>query len=132
MKENLEIKAVATVNATPEEVLSAIRDPALRKQWDANAHSITKNGEFGLDVKYENHSEKLQIYSHGDKISPQGPHFIQEEVNGESWRFYELAAVKNRPYTLRITYYSRISPTLFAAKGKGTFGTLNSLKNFIN
>ena len=83
-------------------------------------------------MKYEAYTETIQIKTFGDKSQPHGPHFIQEHVNGSFYRFYELAAVKNRPYVLRVTLYSQVTPALFTVKGKTALSTLASLTNYLN
>ena len=94
--------------------------------------SAQKKGDNELEVKYDTYTETIQLQTFGDKSQPHGPHFIQEQVNGSFYRFYELAAVKNRPYILRVTLYSQVNPALFTVKGKTALSTLASLTNYLN
>ena len=94
--------------------------------------SAQKKGDNELEVKYDTYTETIQLQTFGDKSQPYGPHFIQEHVNGSFYRFYELAAVKNRPYVLRVTLYSQVTPALFTVKGKTALSTLASLTNYLN
>ena len=94
--------------------------------------SAQKKGNNELEVKYDTYTETIQLQTFGDKSQPHGPHFIQEQVNGSFCRFYELAAVKNRPYILRVTLYSQVNPALFTVKGKTALSTLASLTNYLN
>jgi len=82
LKENFELKAVSTVKATPDEILTALKDPVSRKLWDSGCLQCTKKAENEFEVRYENYSESIVIHTFGDKTQPQGPHFIQEHVNG--------------------------------------------------
>ena len=53
-------------------------------------------------------------------------------MNGSFYRFYELSAVKNRPYVMKVTLYSQVTPALFTEKGKSALSTLASLIKYLN
>ncbi len=101
IKDAFDVKAVTTVMATPDEVFTAISDAELRSQWDPSNVGVTKAGENMLAAKYANsYAENLKFETFADKG---GPHYVQEQVNGSDYRFYELQPVKNRPFILRVT-----------------------------
>lgn len=69
-KDNFELKTVSTVNATPDEVLSALKDPVNRKIWDSGCLQCNKKTDNEFEVKYENYTETVVIQTFGDKTMP--------------------------------------------------------------
>ena len=78
------------------------------------------------------YSESVKLDSFLDKTNPNGPHFIQEHVNGEYYRVWELQAVANRPQILRVTVYTTVTPAGYRAREKGLFRSVNGLRNLIS
>lgn len=74
----------------------------------------------------------MKLDSFLDKTNPSGPHFIQEHVNGEYYRVWELQAVANRPQILRVTLYTTVTPAAFRARDKALFRSVNGLRNLIS
>ena len=83
MKDTFELKAVVTVKATPEEILSTLKDHSVRRVWDIGVSQASKANENEIIIKYDGgYTENVQISTFGERAQPQGPHFIQEHVNG--------------------------------------------------
>lgn len=90
---------------------------------------LTYNSQDRLSVL----SEALKFtYYLDSKQQLNGSHFIQEHVNGEFYRYYELQSVQNRPYFMRITLFTRVSPQSFNVRGRDAYRYLNSLRNYIS
>jgi hypothetical protein len=64
--------------------------------------------------------------------NPNGSHFIQEHVNGEFYRYFELQPIQNRLYFIRVTLFTRATPGNYKVRGKELFRSLNGLRNFIS
>jgi len=52
VKDNFDVRAITTLIATPDEVLSALTEPLLRSQWDTQLSSAQKQGENVIVLDY--------------------------------------------------------------------------------
>lgn len=133
---NFDVKAISYMMATPDEISTALIDPSQRLQWDNGLTALEKIGDDSIRLTYENadgstYQEQVTMSNYFDKFDRSGAHFIMEHVNGEFHRFYELQAVHNRPFYLRVTLYTKVSPSSFKVRGKDTFRSLSALTHFI-
>lgn len=138
MREGFNVKAVTWVMATPDEISNALTDPVQRPQWDSSISAISKQSPESIQITYKGidglstHTENIKVDFFMDKASVAGSHFIQEYVNGEFYRLYELQTVQNRPQQLRVTLYTKVTPAAFNVREKDIFRSLNSMRNFIS
>ena len=138
VREGFNVKAVTRVMATPDEISNALTDPVLRPQWDSSISAISKQSPESIQITYKGidglstHTENIKVDFFMDKVSVAGSHFIQEYVNGEFYRLYELQTVQNRPQQLRVTLYTKVTPAAFNVREKDIFRSLNSMRNFIS
>ena len=81
VKENIEVKSVTIMIATPDEILSALTDPAQRQLWDPSITTMTKQSEDAIQIIYSSYdgqklTENIKIACFYDKTSYNGTHFI--------------------------------------------------------
>lgn len=94
---------------------------------------MNKQSTDAMQLVYKGgYTESVKLESYLDKSNPSGPHFIQEQVNGDYYRVWELQAVVNRPQILRLTVYTTVTPAAFRAREKTLFRSLNGLRNLIS
>lgn len=101
--------------ASPDEVAAALTDCATRQLWDPSLKSIEKAGSDAstFRVSYFQSSggeQQGQVVTETVKYSlvreSVGNYFIQEQVNGNTYRYFEIQQVQNRPYFLRVIYHA--------------------------
>jgi hypothetical protein len=136
---SFDVKSVTHMMATPDEISIALTDASQRLQWDNGITAVEKTGEDSIRLTYETcdgftYQENVQISNFFDKADRSGnaTHFIMEHVNGEFYRFFELQQVQNRPFNLRVTLYTHVTPTAFKVRGKDLYRSLNSLTQFLS
>ena len=134
INEPFETKAVTYLLGSPDEIATALTDVTTRISWDPNVKSIEKSGEDTFKIQYEgaNGSIYAETIKYNFILDKEGGFVIQELVNNESYRYYELQGVQNRPYFLRVTAYQRVTPALFQARGKDSYRAVNLLRNYVS
>ena len=136
VNEQFETKAVTYLLGSPDEIATFLTDVNQRANWDPNLKSIEKVGDDTFKLSYSEINGSLSTYTETVKynfiVEKDGNFIIQELVNNQNYRYYELQGVQNRPYFLRVTAYQVVSPALFQARGKDSYRALNLLRNFVS
>ncbi len=135
LKEAFELKTVTYLIGSPDEIANALVDEKTRSMWDPNVKTIIRNNDDTIKITYGAHSlvPLNETINYSFICDKEGQHyFISEFVNGETYRYYELSPVLNRPYFMRVTQYMKVTPKIFNVRGKDVYRSLNGLKNFVS
>lgn len=127
----ISLKLMTSLVATPNEIAEALTCPKKRARWDLNCASAVQKGEAQLDLTYTTSASKYSVSSF--LLNHNSTYLVHEQVKinaGQSTtqRLYEIEEVENRPHTVRLTFFVKGVSELEA---RAAIKNLNSLRNFI-
>ena len=104
MTSSFDMHSLTYIIAAPEEIIQVLVDEKLRDKWDMRVKTVTKEGESCLKIHYIAEESTVETVKY-NLIQEGTTIFIQECVNGDMCRYFELSPVQNRPYFLRLSLY---------------------------
>ncbi|CDW89743.1 start domain containing protein [Stylonychia lemnae] len=133
--ESFDVKSVTYLVASPDEIANILTDEKTRQFWDPCLKSVEKLADDTFKLTYQGgelNSFIIETVKYNFVLDGEGNYLIQEKINSDQYRYYELQQVQNKPYFMRITFYGRVTPVLFECRGKDVYRGLNYLRNFVS